>query len=164
MKAQSLIKQITRKCNDEVNRDLIEVRDLKSYEDLWRKSARLVKIEQGVGGTTELAMLRSGESTSGASINDDVRLNIAYGVQFSVSIDDDLMQEKGGVYTHALQNVHETILKISHPKSVLLKQASGKVIPDSFRLKDIKLRYESGDKTETAQSIEQMYSTGKSCY
>ena len=164
MKAQSLIKQITRKCNDEVNRDLIEVSDLKSYEDLWRKSARLVKIEQGVGGTTELAMLRSGDSTSGASINDDVRLNIAYGVQFSVSIDDDLMQEKGGVYTHALQNVHETILKISHPKSVLLKQASGKVIPDSFRLKDIKLRYESGDKTETAQSIEQMYSTGKSCY
>ena len=95
MKAQSLIKQITRKCNDEVNRDLIEVSDLKSYEDLWRKSARLVKIEQGVGGTTELAMLRSGDSIGGASINDDVLLITAYGVQFSVSIDDDLMQEKG---------------------------------------------------------------------
>ena len=40
-------------------------------------------------------MLRSGDSKGGASINDDVLLNIAYGAQFSVSIDDDLMQEKG---------------------------------------------------------------------
>ena len=61
-------------------------------------------------------------------------------------------------------NIHETILKISDPKSVLLKQASGKVIPDSFKLKDIKLSYESGENTETAQSVEQMYSTDKSCY
>ena len=63
------------------------------------------KIEHGVGGTTELAMLRSGDSTSGASINDDVLLNTAYGAQFSVSIDDDLMQEKGYVYPYALQNI-----------------------------------------------------------
>ena len=69
-------------------------------------------------------MLRSGDSIGGASINDDVLLNTAYGAQFSVSIDDDLMQEKGGVYTHALQNVHETILKISVLKSVLLNQSS----------------------------------------
>lgn len=69
------------------------------------------------------------------------------------------------MFTHTpFRTSHETILKISFPQSVLLKQASGKVIPDNFRLKDIKLRYESGDKTETAQSIEQMYSTGKSCY
>ena len=69
-------------------------------------------------------MLRSGDSIGGASINDDVLLITAYGVQFSVSIDDDLMQENGGVYPYALQNIHETILKISVLKSVLLNQSS----------------------------------------
>ena len=116
----TIFKQITRKCKDEVNCDLIEARALKCNEDLWRKSAWMGNIEQGVGGTTNLAMLRGGDSKGGASI------------------------------------LTETISKISDPRSVLLKQASGKVIPDTFRLKDMKLRYESGEITETAQSIEHM--------
>ena len=131
----TIFKQITRKCKDEVNCDLIEARALKCNEDLWRKSAWMGNIEQGVGGTTNLAMLRGGDSKGGASI---------------------LTEEKGWVYPCALQNIHETISKISDPRSVLLKQASGKVIPDTFRLKDMKLRYESGEITETAQSIEHM--------
>ena len=58
------------------------------------------KFEQALGGTN--AILRRGDSTGGASINDDVLLNTVYGAQLCVSIDDYLMEEKGGVYPYTL--------------------------------------------------------------
>ena len=68
------------------------------------------KIEQGLGGTINLDRLSSGNSTGDTSVKDDVLLNTAYRAWFSAPIDDDLMEE---VYQYALQNSHETILKIS---------------------------------------------------
>ena len=91
--------------------------------------------------------LRSGDSTGDSSVNDESLVKHCIWGTIQCAYRWWPYGEEWRVYPvpYALQNSHETILKISDPKDILLKQASGKAIPDSFKLKDIKLRYESGE-------------------
>lgn len=115
----TLFKQITHKFNGEIYRDLNEAHVLKCYEDLWFKSKLVGKVDQGLGGSANLAKLRGKDASASGSNADDTLLDSVYGVRFKVPIDDDFLSENGAVYPQALANTHETILKVNDPARVL---------------------------------------------
>ena len=73
-------------------------------------------------------------------------------------IDDEVLLNHAPVYPLGRQNTHETILKINNPSNVTAA-VSGKSVPSSFELIDLKLRYETIENSELSSEVQSACST-----
>ena len=158
----TIFKHVTHKFNSEIYQDLENAHIIKCYEDLWDKERRKDKTQQGLGATTNLKKLMSGDDSGDATVVADKLMYDVYGKRFSIPIDDDVLTNHGGVYPHGLQKTHETTLRINTPPNVLVAPRTGKVVPESFKLKGLKLRYETIENSALSGEIMTKYTTGKS--